>query len=151
MPRKPINYDNTHIYRLVCKDPTITECYVGHTTDFNSRRQAHKTRSLNPRCTQYNTPVYIFIRANGGIENSEMILIETISCTTAIEARREERRHTEALQASLNCQVPSRTHKEYYAENRETISVKHKAYKKQNKEATAATGKHSMNGTRKQF
>ena len=32
MPKKEIDYSNTIIYRIVCKDTNITECYVGHTT-----------------------------------------------------------------------------------------------------------------------
>ena len=34
MPLKEINYDKTHFYKLMCKDFNITDCYVGHTTDW---------------------------------------------------------------------------------------------------------------------
>jgi predicted GIY-YIG superfamily endonuclease len=30
------------IYKLVCSDPTITEIYVGSTTNFNERKRGHK-------------------------------------------------------------------------------------------------------------
>ena len=37
MPRKPVNYDNTHFYKIVCEDLTVSESYVGHMTDFTKR------------------------------------------------------------------------------------------------------------------
>ena len=42
MPSKPIDYGNTHFYKIVCKDVSIKECYVGHTTDFTKRKSQHK-------------------------------------------------------------------------------------------------------------
>ena len=42
MPSKAINYDNTHLYKIVCKDLDITDMYIGHTTDFASRKSRHK-------------------------------------------------------------------------------------------------------------
>ena len=38
MPQKPIDYSKTIIYRIVCKDINIKECYVGSTTDFKGRK-----------------------------------------------------------------------------------------------------------------
>jgi len=42
MPRLPINYSKTSIYKLCCNDTSITECYIGHTTNFTKRKQRHK-------------------------------------------------------------------------------------------------------------
>ena len=42
MPRKPIDYSNTHFYKIVCKDLGIKELYVGHTTNFKNRKLDHK-------------------------------------------------------------------------------------------------------------
>ena len=44
MPRLPIDYSKTIIYRIVCKNPEIKDCYVGQTTDFTSRKSCHKVR-----------------------------------------------------------------------------------------------------------
>ena len=44
MPRKEINYSKTIFYRLVCNDVNISECYVGHTTNFIKRKQLHKSK-----------------------------------------------------------------------------------------------------------
>lgn len=38
MPKLPINYSNTHFYKIVCKNADIKDCYVGHTTDFKRRK-----------------------------------------------------------------------------------------------------------------
>ena len=51
MPRHPINYDNTCFYKIVCKNLDIHDIYVGHTTDFTTRKTAHKTASNNNKKT----------------------------------------------------------------------------------------------------
>ena len=43
MPRKPIDYSKTISYKIVCNDLSITDCYVGHTTDFTKRKSHHKS------------------------------------------------------------------------------------------------------------
>ena len=82
MPLKAINYDKTHFYKIVCKDLDIKDCYVGHTTDFTTRKYDHKQRCSNPNNGGYNLPVYRFMRENGGWENFEMILIRTENVKT---------------------------------------------------------------------
>ena len=39
-----IKYQITPIifYKFVCKNPEIKSCYVGHTTNFNNRKNQHK-------------------------------------------------------------------------------------------------------------
>ena len=34
MPKLPFDFSKTIIYKIVCSDPSVTDCYVGHTTDF---------------------------------------------------------------------------------------------------------------------
>ena len=77
MPKKPIDYSKTHFYKFVCKDTSIIDCYVGHTTDFTKRKNQHKTRCCNPNNPKHNYTVYHCIRCNGGWENWDMILIDT--------------------------------------------------------------------------
>ena len=38
MPRKAIDYSRTIIYKIVCNDLNVEECYVGSTTDFSKRK-----------------------------------------------------------------------------------------------------------------
>ena len=70
-------------------------------------------------------PIYLFIRANGGWNNFDMILIEQCSVENILEARKKERKYIEELNATLNTFIPSRTHQEYskqwYVDNKEKI------------------------------
>ena len=34
MPKSNCDYSRTVLYKTVCNDLNITDCYVGHTTDF---------------------------------------------------------------------------------------------------------------------
>ena len=43
MPRVPIDYSQTHFYKIVCRNTDIKDCYVGHTTDFTKRKNRHKS------------------------------------------------------------------------------------------------------------
>ena len=99
---KEINYDKTHFYRIVRKDLDIQECYVGHTTDFNTRKCQHKHNSINNHSDKHNLYVYQFIRENGGWDNWDMILIKTESCNNELEARARERYYIEQIRPTLN-------------------------------------------------
>jgi len=134
MPRTAINYSKTYIYKLVSKDPTIIDIYVGHTTDPTTRKWCHKNKCNNSKNKEYNYNVYQHIRANGGWDNWEMIIIECICCIDAHDARTNERRWVDELKATLNKSIPSRTLYEWYIDNKEIISEKSKQYYKQNKE-----------------
>ena len=149
MPRKPIDYSKTHFYKIVCKDLSIKDCYVGHTTDFKRRKSEHKKFCKAERDKHYNLQIYKFIRETGGWENWEMILLQTENCENGMEARRKERYYKEQENATLNKNVPSRTFDEYleenkerfkeyrqnyYAENIDTIKQKHKEYRRNHKE-----------------
>jgi len=125
MPRTPINYQNTIIYKIVCNDLNIKDLYVGHTTDFRRRKNGHKSRSSSSEIKIYKT-----IRNNGGWDNWSMIEIEKFPCNDSNEASARERYWYEALQAKLNMVYPQRTKKEHYEANTEKI----KEYREINKE-----------------
>jgi hypothetical protein len=128
MPRTPIDCTNTHLYKLVCKDTTITDCYVGHTTDFKTRKCGHKQKCNNVNAKEYNFEVYTFIRNHGGWDNFDMVLIETKTCNNSLDAFRVERNHIEGLSATLNMRIPARTSKEYYEDHKEHIKLKCRNY-----------------------
>ena len=87
MPKKEVDYSKTHFYKIVCRDLSIKDCYVGPTTDFNTRKSNHKTTCNNERDqVHYNFYLYQFIRENGGFENFDMILINTEQCENAFYA-----------------------------------------------------------------
>lgn len=53
-----------YIYKIYCRDPSITDCYVGSTDDLKKREYQHKKSSNNS-----DLKVYRFIREHGGWDN----------------------------------------------------------------------------------
>jgi hypothetical protein len=98
MPRKEIDYSKTVIYKIICKDVSITDTYVGHTTNFTQRKQQHKANCLK----HINTKLYEIINNHGGWENWDMLEIAQYTCKNVTEARIKENEHYEQLKASSN-------------------------------------------------
>ena len=85
-----VNYNNSTIYKLCCKDISIKEIYIGSTTNFNRRKQQHKSNCNN---SDYN--VYQFIRNNGNWQNWSMIEIENINVNNKRKLETKEREYIE--------------------------------------------------------
>jgi hypothetical protein len=134
MPRLPIDYSKTIIYKLVSKDLSVKDCYVGATTNWTNRKYRHKNNCKNENNEDYNLKVYQYIRANGGFENWLMIMVEKFPCETEHESAKRERYWTEMLGATLNSQVQGRTNKEWREANKEKIKEQTIENYKQNKE-----------------
>ena len=54
MPLYTTNYTKTIMYKICCNDLNIKDIYIGHTTDFKTRKSSHKSRCNNPNNKQYN-------------------------------------------------------------------------------------------------
>ncbi len=117
MPRTPKDYSKCAFYRLVCRDITVTECYVGHSTNVVKRRNKHKSASHNEKAKGYNLSVYKFLRAHGGFANWQLLVIEQLAMADGIAAALRERHWTEHFKATLNSNVQGRTDAEYYADH----------------------------------
>lgn len=117
------------VYKLVCKDTQIKECYVGSTKNFTRRKQTHKSTCNNEKNKHYNLYVYQFIRENGGWENFDMIRIEEVKYDDKRELHTRERYWLETLMASLNKKIPTRTQKEWYIDNKEEVLERVKDYR----------------------
>lgn len=118
MPRKEIDYSKALIYKIVCRDLSVTDLYVGSTTDLCRRRACHKSKCNNPNAQNYNLSVYQFIREHGGWNAWDVVMIELFPCESKIELHSRERHFIELLGATLNSNVPTRTQKELYQEIR---------------------------------
>ena len=136
-----VNYNNSIIYKLCCKDPEIKEIYIGSTTNFYRRKQNHKSKCNNSNNKSYNLNVYKFIRENGNWENWQMVEVERYKAIDKQDLHKQERYILEKLGASLNRNIPSRTIKEYYQENQDKFKEyyqenqdKYKEYYQENKE-----------------
>ena len=134
MPKDNIDYSNTIIYKLICKDENIKELHVGHTTNFSQRKYAHKISCEKDK----NLKIYGVIRENGGWENWDMIEIEKYPCADGNEARARERYWYETLEASLNtCNPicnPNCNQKEWYEKNKERLKEYRKEWYEKNRE-----------------
>ena len=83
MPKTDINYANTIIYKIVCKDPKIKYVYVDYTSNFIQRKYSHHKSCKNIIPT---TELGKIIVANGGWENWNMVEIEKYACVSASAA-----------------------------------------------------------------
>jgi hypothetical protein len=102
MPKNPIDYNNTVIYKLVCKDLSVKELYIGSTTNFIKRKATHKINANNITCKDASFKVYEIIRNLGGWANWDMIEIEKYPCIDGNEAKARERHWYEELKPSMN-------------------------------------------------
>ena len=102
MPKGQINYSNVVICKLSCKDKSITDKYIGSTTNFTKRKYQHKQACIQPTNKFYDTSKYKFIRDNGGWENWEIIEIENFPCKTNRELTKREEELRCNVGAELN-------------------------------------------------
>jgi hypothetical protein len=106
MPKTEIDYSNTIFYKIYCKDESINELYIGHTTNFVQRKHAHKNSCNNVKSPCYPLKVYKTIRENGGWNNWTMDIIAFHNCKDSYEARKTEQEYYDKLGATLNSIQP---------------------------------------------
>ena len=103
MPRLPIDYSNTIIYKLVHKeDYDNANIYIGSTTDFVTRKNSHKSTCIYEKQTNYNNKKYQYIRENGGWNCFNMIEVEKYPCNDKREAEAREEYWRCHFNAQLN-------------------------------------------------
>lgn len=113
------DYSKWVLYKICCRDYSITNLYVGHTTNLSSRRSKHKNNCNDETSKNHNLNIYKYIRENGGWDNWQLIKIEDFSCSCVDDALKRERYWLETLGATLNKNIPTRTQKEYIQQYRE--------------------------------
>jgi len=128
------DYSKSIIYKLCCKDPAITDIYIGSTTNFRRRKCTHKHGCNNEKSKSYNLNVYSFIRENGNWDNWDMIQIETCNADNKRYLETRERYWIEELKSSLNCKIPTQTATEYRENNKEKLAEYDVEYREKNKE-----------------
>ena len=152
MPKNDIDYSNTIIYKIVCRDPSVKDVYVGHTTNFVQRKYSHKQICNNIKSSYYNLKLYKTIRANGNWSNWNMIKINSYNCKDHLEAIQKEREHLEALGANLNNEnIETHTDTETDTSNNYNFICKlceYKTNKKSSYEKHLLTEKHIHNTCR---
>jgi hypothetical protein len=106
MSKAELDYSNTIIYKITCKDPNVNDKYVGHTIDFAKRKYAHSNNARSENSPNYNLKLYKFIRDNGGWNNWKMEIVNFYNCNNLHEAKEKEQEHYIELQATLNSIEP---------------------------------------------
>jgi len=135
MSKQTIDYSGTIIYKIICNDTSITDIYIGHTTNLITRKRNHKSHCTNIKSKKYNFKLYQFIRENGDFSNWNMLPIEIFPCENKKEAEIRECYWIKTLGATLNDIMPTQTYEEWKAINKtKIIQYKHDYYIK-NKEA----------------
>jgi len=130
-------YQNAIIYKLKHnEDYEDLNIYIGSTSNFKNRKYQHKTNCNNENRKHYSSKVYEYIRNNGGWDDWVMIPIEQYSCNSKKELEIKERYYIDLLRPTLNKQIPTRTLKEWYENNKEKIKEQCKEYREANKEKT---------------
>jgi hypothetical protein len=120
-----------YIYKIVCNDVSITDFYVGSTSNIRNRKCDHKSNCNNENSKKYNIKIYQTIRENGGWDNWRMVVLEEMEeGTTLLQSRMREEHYRLELQAKLNsiCCGTGLTREEYIKEYRQTD--KYKDYQK---------------------
>lgn len=136
MPKNPIDYSNNIIYKIVCKDLSIVDLYIGSTTNFTKRRYSHKRNTMNPELKDASFKIYDIIRNNGGWANWDMIEVERYPCADINASRARERHWYEELKPTMNSIRPKISREEcsnyknewkrnYYKEKGNEVSRKY--------------------------
>jgi len=99
MPRKDINYSNTIIYQIMCKNKNVSDTYVSYTTNLTQRKYKHKRDSLD---MSMRTRLYDSIRKNGGWENWKCLILEECVCNNECIAKERMNFHILKNKPNLN-------------------------------------------------
>jgi len=132
MPRLPTDFSKNINYKLCCLDQSITDIYVGQTTDFTKRKCQHKSNCNNENIKDYNYYVYQFIREHGGWENWSMVQIEQYPCKNMREAEARETYWMKELKSTLNSMKSFQTEEERKCQKKECDKKYQKTDKKNN-------------------
>ena len=97
MPKVDVDYSNTIIYKIVCKDTNVHYKYVSHTTNFTQRKYSHKVACNKPITNQCDVTLYKTVNEHGGWQNWEMIELARYACNNINDAQQKEKLHYAAL------------------------------------------------------
>jgi hypothetical protein len=125
--------NTSDIYKLRANNPEISDFYVGSSVSLWSRYLLHRKACNDSKNKLYNSPLYLFIRENGGIENWTCELIA--QCERHLQ-RQIEQEWIDKLKPTLNTrraytnkEQAKEVRKKYEAENAEIIAQKKKEWR----------------------
>jgi group I intron endonuclease len=124
--KAPADYSRGKIYKLV--SDVDDKFYVGSTAKQRlcNRKAGHKIDAKTKP-----TPAHIHFNKIGW-ENVKIVLIEEYPCENKMQLERQERFWIEKLKPTLNKNIPTRTDKEYQADNADKERERKAKYRKDN-------------------
>lgn len=138
------------VYKIVCKDPTITEFYIGSTNNLNRRIIEHNSSCNNTNSHNHNYKIYKYIRENGGLDNWQILVEQETPNYEKYDREILEQSYIDLLEPQLNTQNAFGTDtkksmkkwrenniehiKQYIEKNKEKIAKKKKDRYNKNKE-----------------
>ena len=123
------------IYMIKKQDDFNNEnIYIGSTCNFTRRKHKHKTTCNNENDKDYNLKLYQYIRENDGWDAWVMTKIIDYPCNSKSELNIMERRYIDNYKSTLNCNIPTRTNKQYQNDNKEKIAQRKKRHYEANKD-----------------
>lgn len=112
------DFSNCYIYHIKHLNGEV--CYIGSTSNMNSRKSSHKYRCNTEKDKHYNLDIYQYIRHHGGFENFEIIPIKKIeNISNKTELRIAERLEMEKFSNLKNMIGSYITKEEQLEKNRE--------------------------------
>ena len=126
MQKTSTDYSNTIIYKITCRDKSISDVYVGHTTNFVQRKKSHEQCCININLPNSHCKLYEVIRKNGGWINWKMEIIYFFECHNLYEAKKKEQEYFIALNATLNTIEPLPKQKEFKKDETDNKIIKPK-------------------------
>ena len=123
------------MYKIYCKDSSITEFYVGSSINFENRKKQHISNCNNIKSKEYNSKLYRFIRENGNWNNWDFEILLQVEVENEKELKlKYEAKYQLDLKPELNVIQEGRTKKEYYEDHKEEIRQTQKEYYEDHKE-----------------
>ena len=103
MPKRSIDYSNAVFYKIYCKNPLISDLYVGITTNFIQRKYSHTRSCYDRQSPHYDCTLYTAIRNLGSWDNWETEVIATHNCSDRESAYKQLSIYADQLNARLTC------------------------------------------------
>ena len=95
------DYSKTVIYKIQhCDDANLL--YIGSTVAYNTRKSTHKNATNDEKSKKYNFKLYQMIRANGGWNAFNMVIIKAFPCDNKQESHTEEDRIIRLMKTTMN-------------------------------------------------
>ena len=128
-----VNYSNTKIYKIMSH--LGDKIYIGSTTKqyLSQRMDNHRNSYKRWQAGVGSLTKSYEVFDEYGVENCEIILIESYPCNSKDEALKKEADYIRQFEC-VNKSIPGRSEKEYRQENKDKVSKWGKTYRGKNKD-----------------